>query len=75
VGEAPGGFIDYARFLFVADGGKARRELGFVPRYSSRDALVAYLQYRYPETVRSGRAGRPGQEAEGQEAEGQEAPA
>jgi UDP-glucose 4-epimerase len=45
--DAPGGFIDYARYLFVADGEKARRELGFVPRHSSRDALVAYLRYRH----------------------------
>jgi UDP-glucose 4-epimerase len=51
VGEAPGGFIDYARFLFVADGEKARRELGFEPLHTSRDALVAYLEYRYPETA------------------------
>jgi UDP-glucose 4-epimerase len=53
VGEAPGGFIDYARFLFVADGEKARRELGFEARGTSRDALMAYLEYRYPR--RSGR--------------------
>lgn len=52
LGEAPGGFIDYARFLFVADGEKAQRELGFAPRYSSREALMAYLEYRYPETAR-----------------------
>jgi UDP-glucose 4-epimerase len=49
LGEAPGGFIDYARFPFVGDGEKARRELGFLPRYGSRDALMAYLEYRYPE--------------------------
>jgi UDP-glucose 4-epimerase len=48
VGEAPGGLVDYARFLFVADGEKARRELGFSARHSSRDALVAYLGYRHP---------------------------
>ena len=29
LGEAPGGFVDYARYPFVADGEKARRELGF----------------------------------------------
>ena len=52
VGEAPAGFIDYARYLFVADGEKARGELGFEPRYTSRDALMAYLEYRYPETAR-----------------------
>jgi UDP-glucose 4-epimerase len=56
LGEAPGGFVDYARFLFVADGGKAARELGFVPRHSSREALMAYLEYRYPETARRAKA-------------------
>jgi UDP-glucose 4-epimerase len=56
LGEAPAGFIDYARFLFVADGEKAREELAFTPRFSSRDALMAYLEYRYPETARRARA-------------------
>ena len=32
LGEAPGGFVDYVRYLFVADGEKARRELGFAAR-------------------------------------------
>jgi UDP-glucose 4-epimerase len=45
--DAPGGFIDYARYLFVADGARAQRELGFTARHSSRDALVAYLRYRH----------------------------
>jgi UDP-glucose 4-epimerase len=49
LGEAPGGFVDYVRYLFVADGEKARRALGFEARHSSRDALLAYLRYRYPE--------------------------
>jgi UDP-glucose 4-epimerase len=49
IGEAPGGLVDYARFLFVADGEKARRELGFTARHGSRDALLSYLRYRYPE--------------------------
>jgi len=52
VGEAPGGFIDYARFPCVADGEKARVTLGFVARYSSRQALESYLEYRFPGTVR-----------------------
>ena len=34
VGEAPGGFVDYVRYLFVADGEKARRELGFEARHT-----------------------------------------
>jgi UDP-glucose 4-epimerase len=46
--EAPGGFVDYVRFLFVADGAKARRDLGFAARYGSREALLDYLSYRYP---------------------------
>jgi len=48
LGEAPGAFIDYVRFLFVADGAKALRELGFEARYGSREALMDYLRYRYP---------------------------
>ncbi len=47
--EAPGAFLDYVRYLCVADGARAERELGFRPRYSSRDALLAYLRYRHPE--------------------------
>lgn len=61
LGEAPGGFIDYVRYIFVADGAKARRELGFDPRYGSREALVDYLSYRYPERRRRGL--RPAREA------------
>jgi UDP-glucose 4-epimerase len=49
VGEAPGHFVDYARFACVADGEKARRELRFTARYRSREALDAFLAYRYPE--------------------------
>lgn len=51
VGEAPGAFVDYVRFLCVADGEKAGRVLGFRARHRSRDALVAYLAYRYPDTA------------------------
>jgi UDP-glucose 4-epimerase len=48
LGEAPGGFIDYVRFLCVADGERARRALAFEARHDSREALMAYLRYRYP---------------------------
>jgi UDP-glucose 4-epimerase len=47
--EAPGAFLDYVRYLFVADGARAEREFGFRPRYSSREALLAYLRYRHPQ--------------------------
>ena len=32
----------------MADGARAEKELGFRPRHSSRDALLAYLRYRHP---------------------------
>lgn len=48
LGEAPGGFIDYVRFPFVADGEKARRELGFEARHDSRESLMEYLRFRFP---------------------------
>ena len=43
--------MDYVRFPFQADGARARRELDFEPRYSSREALLAYLRYRHPARV------------------------
>jgi UDP-glucose 4-epimerase len=61
VGEAPGAFIDFVRYPFVADGEKARRELGFEARHGSRDSLRAYLRYRYPHIY--GKAARAGAEA------------
>ena len=48
VGPAPAGFLDYVRYLFVADGAKARAEMGFEARHRSRDALEAYVRYRHP---------------------------
>jgi UDP-glucose 4-epimerase len=51
LGAAPGAFVDYVRYLFVADGEKARQRLGFVARHSSRDALSAYLRYRHPHST------------------------
>jgi len=51
VGPAPGAFVDYVRYLFVADGQRAEREMGFRARYGSRDSLAAYLRYRHPEAA------------------------
>jgi UDP-glucose 4-epimerase len=51
LGPAPGAFAHYARFGFVADGERAQREIGFAPRYSSRDAVLAYVAYRRPGTA------------------------
>ena len=52
VGTAPGAFLDHLRYLFVADGSKAEREMGFEPRFRSRDALDAYLDDRHPRRAR-----------------------
>jgi UDP-glucose 4-epimerase len=51
LGAAPGGFVDYVRYLCIAEGERARRKLGFVARHGSRDALMAFLRYRYPEAA------------------------
>jgi UDP-glucose 4-epimerase len=48
LGAAPSAFLDYVRYSFLADGEKARRALDFVAEHASRDALDAYLAYRYP---------------------------
>lgn len=54
VGEAPGGFVDFVRYPFVADGEKALRVYGFEARHTSREALEAFLAYRYPAARRPG---------------------
>jgi UDP-glucose 4-epimerase len=51
--EAPGAFLDYVRYPFVADAEKARRELGFEARWRSRDALAAYIRHRHPPAARA----------------------
>jgi UDP-glucose 4-epimerase len=50
--EAPGRFLDYVRYSCMGDGEKARRELGFEARYSSRESLASYLRYRHPPRTR-----------------------
>lgn len=51
--EAPAGFLDYVRYPCIADGGKAKRELDFLARHSSREALDSYIAYRYPSSDES----------------------
>ena len=43
---APGGFLDFVRYPFLADGDRARLALAFTARHSSREALEAYLGER-----------------------------
>jgi len=40
--EAPPAFVAALRYLCIADGGRARAELGFRPVYSSRDAVLDF---------------------------------
>jgi UDP-glucose 4-epimerase len=40
---APSAFLDFVRYPFLADGDKARRELGFAARHSSRESLQSHL--------------------------------
>lgn len=40
--DAPPSFMSYLRFLCVADGTKARTELGFRPAYTTREAVLDF---------------------------------
>jgi UDP-glucose 4-epimerase len=62
VGAVPAGFVDYGRYLFVADGAKAKRELAFEARHGSRESLEDYLGYRYPRRYGLSREEPAGQE-------------
>jgi UDP-glucose 4-epimerase len=42
--EAPPSFLRYLRFLCVADGRKARSEMGFRAAYSTREAIVDFAR-------------------------------
>ncbi len=41
--SAPSGHLDFLRYIWVADGTKAMKQMGFKPKYSSMDALDAAL--------------------------------
>ncbi len=47
LGQAAAGFLEFVRYPLVADGEKAGRELGWQARHSSKEALLAYVDYRY----------------------------
>jgi UDP-glucose 4-epimerase len=50
--EAPPSFLKYLRFLCVADGRKAREKMGFVPAYTTREALVDFTSAQRLRDVR-----------------------
>ncbi|MBI5525954.1 MAG: NAD-dependent epimerase/dehydratase family protein [Deltaproteobacteria bacterium] len=41
--HVPPGFLDYFRYLWVADGGKARSRMKFTPKYSTKEALLNFV--------------------------------
>ncbi len=49
---APPTFLKYLRFLCVADGEKARAKMGFVPAYTTREALVDFASAQRLRDVR-----------------------
>ncbi|HKE00609.1 MAG TPA: NAD-dependent epimerase/dehydratase family protein [Planctomycetota bacterium] len=50
--DAPPAFLDFLRFLCVADGEKARRVLGFAPRHDIRATIQDFLGVRGDELDR-----------------------
>lgn len=50
--DAPPAFLRYLRFLCVADGAKARTRMGFVPAYTTREAVLDYTHAQRLRDVR-----------------------
>jgi UDP-glucose 4-epimerase len=50
--EAPPAFFDYLQYICVADGTLARKELGFEPLYTSREALIDYATAQHLRDVK-----------------------
>jgi UDP-glucose 4-epimerase len=60
--DSPPNFLDFLRFLCIADGEKAKRELGFRPRFDIKDTINDFLGVAPPplgeESARQTAAGR-----------------
>ncbi len=50
--QTPPDFVDYLRYLCVADGRKAAEEMGFLPAYSSREAVLDFATAQHLRDVR-----------------------
>jgi UDP-glucose 4-epimerase len=50
--EAPPSFFDYLQYICIADGALARKELGFEPLYTSREALIDYANAQHLRDVK-----------------------
>jgi UDP-glucose 4-epimerase len=42
--STPTSLLDYIRYLWVADGDKARKKMGFSPRFSTRQTLLEFIR-------------------------------
>jgi UDP-glucose 4-epimerase len=42
--ETPPCFLDYLRYLWVTDSAKAKTDLGFAPKYTSRETLLTFIR-------------------------------
>ncbi len=40
---APASHVNFLRYLVIADGSKARKELEFIPRFSTKEALLSFV--------------------------------
>src|SRR6185312_11458371 len=52
--DSPPNFLDFLRFLCVADGGKARKVMGFAPVYDIKATIHDFLGVATPETAENG---------------------
>lgn len=50
--DIPPTMLDYLRFMWVAEGERARERMGFHPKYSTREALQAFLGMQRLRAVR-----------------------
>jgi UDP-glucose 4-epimerase len=50
--EAPPSFLDYLQYLCVADGEHAARDMGFVPVYTTREALIDFASAQHLRDVK-----------------------
>ncbi len=42
IGDGPAAFFNYLRYLWIADGAKAAKEMGFEPKYSTKETLEQF---------------------------------
>ncbi|MGZ3443507.1 MAG: hypothetical protein ACXVDD_28490, partial [Polyangia bacterium] len=57
--DSPPNFLDFLRFLCVADGGKAKRVMGFQPAYDLKATIHDFLGVGAPMIDTGGRLQQP----------------